>query len=270
MPIHPTAIVEDGALVGAGAEIGPFCIVERGAVLGEGVRLLSHAIIHGGAEIGPRTVVHAQAVLGGNPQIRGTDSAGTKLAVGADCVIRESVTLNRGSIKGGGLTSVGERCYLMAYSHVGHDSHIGNDVTFANSVAIAGHVEVGDGVIAGGVCAVQQFGRIGRYAFIGGMTGMNEDLIPYGIAFGDHAQLAGLNLIGLKRRGVPRANIHAMRAAYRMIFQSDEGSLADRAKRAREAWPDAAEVQEVVEFILADAKRPVCTARVRGRVEDEA
>lgn len=270
MAIHPTAIVEDGAALGAGAEIGPFCIVERGAALGEGVRLISHAMIHSGAEIGARTVVHPNAVLGGDPQIRGTDNAGTKLTVGADCVIREGVTLNRGSIKGGGITSVGDRCYLMAYSHVGHDSHIGNDVTFANSVAIAGHVEVGDGVIAGGLSCVQQFGRIGRYAFIGGMTGMNEDLIPYGIAFGDHAQLAGLNLIGLKRRGVPRVNIHAMRAAYRMIFQSDEGSLADRAKHARETWPDAAEVQEVAEFILAEAKRPVCTARARGQsAEDE-
>ncbi len=270
MPIHPTAIVEDGAALGAGVEIGPFCLVERNAALGEGVRLLSHVVVHGGAEIGARTVVHAQAVLGGNPQIRGSDNAGTKLTVGADCVIREGVSLNRGSIKGGGLTSVGARCYLMAYSHVGHDSHIGNDVTFANSVAIAGHVEVGEGVIAGGLSAVQQFGRIGRYAFIGGMTGMNEDLIPYGIAFGDHAQLAGLNLVGLKRRGVARANIHALRAAYRVIFQSDEGSLADRARRARDTWPDAAEVQEVANFILADAKRPVCTARARERAESEA
>ena len=269
MPVHPTATVEDGARIGAGAEIGPYCIVERGAALGEGVRLVSHVVVHGGAEIGARTVVHPQAVLGGDAQTRGTVDKTTRLTVGADCVIRESVTLNRGSTKGGGLTTVGDRCYLMAYSHIGHDSHVGNDVTFANSVAIAGHVEVGEGVIAGGLSCVQQFGRIGRFAFIGGMTGMNEDLIPYGMAFGDHAQLAGLNLVGLKRRGVPRANIHALRAAYRAIFQSDEGSISDRAKRARDAWPDAAEVQEVVQFILAEAKRPVCTARARGQGGDE-
>jgi UDP-N-acetylglucosamine acyltransferase len=269
MPIHPTAIVEDGAEIGAGAEIGPFCIVERGAALGEGVRLLSHVVIHGGAEIGARTVVHPGAVLGGDAQTRGSDNSNTRLIVGADCVIRESVTLNRGSSKGGGVTTVGERCYLMAYSHVGHDSHVGNDVTFANGVAIAGHVEVGEGVNAGGLSCVQQFGRIGRFSFIGGMTGMNEDLIPYGMAFGDHARLAGLNLVGLKRRGVPRTNIHALRGAYRAIFLSDQGSIADRARRARDTWPEAPEVQEVVEFILADAKRPVCTARARGKLPED-
>lgn len=269
MPIHPTAIVEDGAEIGAGVEIGPFCFVESGVKLGEGVRLISHVVIHGGSEIGARTVVHPQAVLGGEGQIRKGDSIGTKLVVGTDCVLRECVTLNRGSKKGHGVTSIGDRCYIMAYSHFGHDCQVGSDVTVANGAAVGGHVTIGDGVILGGIAAVQQFGRVGKYAFVGGLSGINEDVIPYGMAFGDHAQLAGLNLIGLKRRGVPRANIHALRAAYRAIFLSEEASIAERARQAGMTFSEFPEVQEVVQFILADAKQAICTARKRAHVKDD-
>lgn len=269
MPIHPTAIVEDGAEIGAGVEIGPFCFVESGVKLADGVRLMSHVVVHGGTQIGARTVVHPQAVIGGEGQIRKGDPTGTRLVVGEDCVLRECVTLSRGSKKGGGITTIGDRCYIMAYSHFGHDCHVGNDVTVANAAAVGGHVTIGDGVIIGGIAAIQQFGRVGKYAFVGGVTGINEDLIPYGMAFGDHAQLAGLNLIGLKRRGVPRANIHALRAAYRAIFLNEEGSIGDRAKRAGENWGEFPEVQDVVSFILADFKQAICTARRRGSKTDE-
>jgi UDP-N-acetylglucosamine acyltransferase len=152
----------------------------------------------------------------------------------------------------------------MAYSHIGHDCRVGDDVTFANGAQLAGHVDIGDGVILGGLAAVQQFGRIGRGAMLGGISGCNLDIIPYGIAFGTHSKLTGLNLVGLKRRGLPRASIHALRAAFRAIFYETEGSIADRARKAREAWPDVAEVQEIVDFILAPAKRPICPARMRG------
>jgi UDP-N-acetylglucosamine acyltransferase len=268
MAVHPSAIVEDGARIGAGVDIGPFCIVERGVALSDGVRLISHVCVKGNTKVGARTVVHPNAVLGGEGQIRNNDFAEAKLVIGEDCVIRESVTMNCGSRTGGGVTTVGDRGYFMAYSHIGHDSHVGNDVTFANSGTLAGHVHIGDGVIFGGLSAVQQRGRVGKGAMIGGITGVNRDVIPYAMAFGDHVELAGLNLIGLKRRGLSRDSINALRAAFREIFLREGGSIADRARKAREMWTGVAEVGEVVDFVLADAHQPICTAR-RARMSDE-
>lgn len=268
MAIHPTAIVEDGARIGAGVEIGPFSLISSRAVLGDGVRLLSHVVISGVTTVGARTVVHPGAVLGGQAQIRGDDYRDGRLVIGEECVLREGVTLHAGSRKGRGITTVGNRCFLMAMSHAAHDCIVGNDVIFANGAVLGGHVDVGDGAYVGGNSAVQQFGRIGRGAFIGGMTGVNTDVIPYGQAIGDHAVLAGLNLIGLKRRGLPRATIHAMRGAFRMIFRGEGGSVFDRAARAKTQWASVAEVQEIVDFILADAKRPICMARKRAGTTD--
>jgi UDP-N-acetylglucosamine acyltransferase len=156
----------------------------------------------------------------------------------------------------------------MAGSHVAHDCTVGNNVTLSNGVQLAGHVQVGDGVIMGGLSAIQQFGRIGRYAFVSGVTGVVADVIPYGSAIGTHARLYGLNLVGLRRRNVSRPNIHALRAAYRLIFLTGEGTIHANARRAGEQWPDIPEVQEVVSFILADAKRPICPARKRGGETD--
>ena len=268
MRIHPTALVEDGAVLGADVEIGPFCIVGPCVTLGDGARLLSHVTVTGITTIGARTVVYPQACLGGEGQIRGNDFAEGRLEIGADCVLREMVSMNVGSRKGGGITRVGARGYFMANSHVGHDCHVGDDVTFANSVALGGHVTIGDGVIFGGLAAVQQFCRVGKGAMVGGLTGVNRDVIPYAMAFGDHAELAGLNLIGLKRSGLPRADINALRGAFRYIFHGRSGSLASRARAALDRWPDAAQVREVVEFILADAKQELCLARRRGTEHD--
>jgi len=269
MKIHPTAIVEDGAKLGAGVEIGPFCSVGPHVELGDGVRLISHTAILGATKIGARTVVYSGAQLGGEAQIRGNNAPAARLKIGEDCVIRETVTMNAGSARDKGVTSIGARGYFMAYSHVGHDCHVGNDVTFANGAQLAGHCEIGDGVVMGGLSAVQQFGRIGGGAMLGGLSGANTDIIPYGIAAGPHAELGNLNLIGLKRRGISRENINALRATFRAIFLESEGSLADRAKRARERWGSVAEVNEIVDFILAPAKRPICLARRRGGAEDD-
>lgn len=262
--IHPTALIDDGARLGAGVEVGPFCHVGSRVVLEEGVRLLSHVVVKGVTRIGARTVVHPGAVLGGEGQIRGNDFAEGRLEIGADGVLRELVTMNCGSRKGKGVTRVGSRGYFMAASHVGHDCVVGDDVTFANSVALGGHSEIGDGVIFGGLSAVQQFCRVGKGAMIGGLTGVNRDVIPYAMAFGDHAELAGLNLIGLKRRGLSRDTINALRRAFRAIFYGGEGDIKSRAAEIRALFHDIKEVAEMVDFILAPAKQKLCTARRRG------
>jgi UDP-N-acetylglucosamine acyltransferase len=254
--IHASAIVEDGAALGADVDIGPYSIVGSRVRLGDGVRIDSHVVVSGITDVGSRCRVHSHAVLGGGPQFRGDAGAQAKLVIGPDTVIREHVTMNGGSLKGGGLTEVGAKGYFMAYSHVAHDCHVGDEVTFANGVALGGHVTIGDGVNIGGLSAVQQYGRIGRGAFVGGVTGVPDDVIPYGIVWGDHARLGGLNIIGLKRRGVPRERIHQLRAAFRFIFHG-AGTLADRAREAANRW-HTPEVSEIVTFILADAKRPIC------------
>jgi UDP-N-acetylglucosamine acyltransferase len=178
------------------------------------------------------------------------------------------VTISTGSHVGSGVTTLGDRNYLMAYSHIGHDCHVGNDVTLSNGVQIGGHFEIGDGVIMGGLAAAQQFGRVGRFAFISGLSGISTDVIPYGIAIGLYVRLGGLNLVGLRRRGIARPNIHALRAAYRAIFLEGKGSIQDNARSVQDRWPDMPEVQEVIAFILADAKRPICPAREHGADAD--
>jgi len=268
MAIHRTSIIEDGAVLGAGVEIGPFCHVGPRVTLGDGVRLVSHVSIGGVTSIGARSTLYPQAALGGDGQIRGNDFAEGRLEIGEDCVLREMVTMNCGSKRDKGVTQVGARGYFMANSHVGHDCHVGDDVIFANSVCLGGHVTIGDRVIFGGLAAVQQFCRVGRGAMVGGLTGVNRDIIPYAMAFGDHAALAGLNLIGLKRGGVGRAAINALRGAFRYVFYGQSGSVALRAREALDRWGTVAEVREMVEFILADAKQPLCLARRRGAEHD--
>lgn len=268
MTVHPTAIVESGARLGADVEIGPYCMVGAAAVLHDGVRLHAHAVVCGRIEIGPRTVVHAHAVLGGEAQMHRRNPADMQLRIGADNVIREGVTMSTGSAAGRSITTVGSRGYFMAGCHVAHDCVVGDDVTLSNGVQLGGHVVVEQGVIMGGLSAIQQFGRIGRYAFVSGVTGIVADVIPYGSVIGTHARLCGLNLVGLRRRGVPRANIHALRAAYRLIFHSMDGTIQENARRAGERWPEVSEVQDVVTFILAQAKRPICPARKRGDEQD--
>ncbi|HEX4301794.1 MAG TPA: acyl-ACP--UDP-N-acetylglucosamine O-acyltransferase [Rhizomicrobium sp.] len=263
MSVHPSAIVEDGAQLGAGVEIGPFCLVGKNVKLGDGVRLLSHVVVTGNTTIGARTVVHPQAVLGGEGQIRKNDFDGT-LTVGTDCVIRESVTMQCGGRSGGGVTTVGNNGYFMAYTHIGHDCHVADDVTFANAATLGGHCHIGQGVIFGGLSAVQQHGRVGKGAMIGGIAGVNRDVIPYGMAFGDHVELAGLNLIGLKRRGLSRDIIHAVRGTFRTIFLETGGSLDDRARKAKDKWPGIEQVAEIADFVLAPHKQPICLARKRG------
>jgi len=267
MTVHPSSVIEDGAVIGAGVEIGPFCHVGARVRLEDGVRLRSHISLTGITHIGAGCDLYPGVALGGDGQIRNNDFTEGRLEIGANCVLREMVSMHLGSRKGGGLTKVGSGGYFMANSHVGHDCRVGDNVTFANSVALGGHAEIGDGVIFGGLAAVQQFGRVGKGAMIGGLTGINRDVIPYAMAFGDHAELAGLNLIGLKRRGLPRNTINALRAAFRTIFYGAGGDIKSRALLVKAEWPAIGEIGEVVDFILAPAKQKLCTARRRGEVE---
>jgi UDP-N-acetylglucosamine acyltransferase len=255
--IHPTAIVSPGAQLGQDVEIGPFCTVGPKVQLGDGVRLVSHAVIEGATQIGAGTTVHPFAMLGGAPQHLAHKGEDTRLVIGERNIIREHVTMHTGTVGGGGVTTVGSDSLYMVGAHVAHDCVIGDRVTFANAATLGGHVQVGDFVFMGGLCAVHQFTRIGRYAFVGGGGVVTKDIIPYGSVWGNHAHLEGLNLVGLKRRGFTREAINALRAAYRLLF-ADEGTFQERLDDVAEAHADTPEVMEIVTFIRADANRPLC------------
>lgn len=256
MSIHPTAIVEHGAMLGEGVRIGPWCRVSADARLGDGVELKSHVVIEGRTTIGERTTVYPFAVLGGPPQHLGYRGEDTSLIIGSDCVIREHATANTGTVGGRGETVIGDRCFLMTGAHVAHDCVVGSNVIFANNATLGGHVVIEDYVFLGGLCAIHQFCRVGAYAFIGGCAAVPTDVIPYGSANGNHATLAGLNLVGMKRRGMARAAIHNVRAAFRMLF-AEEDSFQERVERVAETYAQSEEVMRIVKFIREDTRRPL-------------
>ena len=258
MSIHPTAIIESGAKIGANCDIGPFCHIGRDVELGENSVVHSHVVISGATRIGEGAKIYPHAVLGGDPQNTAHKGGRTTLTVGRSCTIREGVTMNRGTDVGLGKTVVGDNCMFLAYAHVAHDCILGDRVTFANNVMIGGHCEIGDGVIIGGGGAVHQFCRVGNNAFIGGLAAVVRDVIPYGMAVGVYAHLAGLNIVGMKRSGMSRADIHAMRAAYSMLFDR-KLTLHENIDRVRESHSDSPAVARLLEFVSVDAKRSYCT-----------
>jgi UDP-N-acetylglucosamine acyltransferase len=260
MAAHPTAVIEAGATIGAGVKIGPYCVVGADVTLGDGVELISHVVVAGRTTIGPRTKIFPFASIGHQPQDLKYHGEPSTLTVGADCLIREGVTLNPGTEGGGMSTTVGDRCAFLANSHVGHDCHVGNNVVFSNNVMLAGHCWVGDFVIIGGGAAVIQFARVGAHAFVGGMSGLENDLIPYGMAIGNRAHLSGLNIVGLQRRGFSRDDIHDLRRAYRSLFAA-EGTLAERTEDVAKEFGDQPIVQEIIAFIRAGGKRSLCTPK---------
>lgn len=264
--VHPTAIVGSGARLGKGVKIGPFCIVGDNVVLHDNVELISHAVVEGRTTIGADSRIFPFASVGHQPQDLKFHGEESRVEIGERCTIRESVTINPGTEGGGMLTKVGDDCLLMACSHVAHDAIVGNHVVLANYVGIAGHAIVGDHVRFGGICAVHQFVRIGDHAFIGAQSMVDADVIPYGLAVGNRARLAGLNLIGLKRRGFERESIHRLRAAYRQIFAS-EGTLRERVEDAAELFKDDKLVQDVVAFIASASDRPILLPR-NGSAEE--
>ncbi len=258
--IHPSAIVEPGARLGAGVRIGPFCHVGPEAALGDGVQLISHVSIAGVTTIGARTRIFPFASIGHEPQDLKYRGERVSLTIGEDCLIREGVTMNPGTAGGGGETIVGARCVFLANSHVAHDCRIGNDVILSNNVMLGGHCQIGDFAILGGGAAAHQFVRIGAHAFVGGLAGVENDIIPFGIALGNRASLAGLNFVGLKRRGFSHEAIHALRRAYKQLF-APTGTLKERAEDVAAAFPDEEAVQQMVAFLRAGGDRAICTPR---------
>ncbi len=263
--IDPTARVADGARISPDVEIGPYCVVGPKAELGPGVRLISHVSVTGNTAIGARTVVYPFVSLGTPPQSVKYKGGDTRLRIGSDCDIREHVTMNIGTEDDGGLTEVGDRCFLMVGTHVAHDCRVGNGVTFANNVLLAGHVAVGDNVVFGGGAAVRQFVRIGEGAMIVGLSGIRADVIPFGLAHGPLADLVGLNVVGMRRRGHSKADIQALRQAYEAMFFGD-GTFRERLDRLEAAPGQSALLQQVLAFIRA-GKRPLTMAVRRAELD---
>lgn len=257
--IHPSSVIEPGAVIGAGCEVGPFCVIGVEVVLHDRVVVKSHAVVTGRTEIGSETVIFPFATVGEVPQDLKYKGEKSRLVVGQRCRIREGATLNLGTEGGGGVTRVGDDVLIMTGAHVGHDAQIGNRVILVNHVAIAGHCVLGDDVIVGGLSGVHQFVRIGQGAIIGAVTMVTNDVIPYGLVQAPRGELDGLNLVGLKRRGVDRGEITALRAAYQMLAQG-EGTFLDRARRLGEET-DSVHVREVTDFILSASDRSFLTPK---------
>lgn len=261
--IHPTAIVEPEARLGRDVTIGPYCVVGPEVALDDGVSLLSHVVMAGDTAVGANTRIYPFASIGQPPQDLKYKGEASKLVIGCNNVIREYVTMNPGT-EGGGLTTlVGNNCLFMVGAHVAHDCTIGDHVVMANNATLAGHVEIGEHAILGGLSAVHQFVRIGHHAMIGGMSGVEQDVIPYGSAKGDRARLSGLNIVGLKRGGFSRDDIHNLRTAYRLLF-AEEGTMGERLNDVAEMYRDNAAVMEVVEFIGAVSNRSVCQPKAEN------
>lgn len=257
--IHPSAVIEDGAVLGEGGRIGAFAYVGPQVVLGDNVELKPYAMVTGRTEIGAESTVFSFAVVGEIPQDLKFSGEDTRLEIGARARIREHVTVNTGTEGGGGVTKIGDDVLLMAGCHVAHDAHLGDRVIIVNNSAVAGHCIIEDDVIVGGLCGIHQFVRIGRGAIIGALSMVTKDVIPYGLVQAPRAELDGLNLVGLKRRGADRAEIAALRAALEEL-RSGEGTFMERAARL-ETGADAEKVKEIMAFILGDSDRSFLTPR---------
>ncbi len=252
--IHPSAIVAPGAAIAAGVRIGPWCSIGPEVVIEAGAELVSHVVVDGRTRIGAGARLWPFCSVGLAPQDLKYKGEPTLCEIGPRTQVREHVTIHRGTVTGSGVTRVGADCLLMAVVHVAHDCEIGAGVIIANNVVMGGHVSIGDGAVIGGAAALHQFVRIGRGAMIGGVSGVEADVIPFGTVIGNRARLTGLNVIGLKRRGVDRARLHTLRAAFRLLFRG-EGVFAGRADTVRAQFGDDPLVAEMLAFIEAPSRR---------------
>lgn len=258
--IHDTAIVDASAELASDVVVGPYSIVGPRVRLAEGVKLHSHVVVAGKTSVGSRTEIFPFASIGQPPQDLKYEGEESELIVGSDNMIREHVTMNSGTEGGGLITKVGNNCAFLTACHVGHDTIVGNGVVLSNNVMLAGHCVIDDFVIVSGGAGVHQFTRIGKHSFISGMTGVASDVIPYGMVLGNRARLAGLNIIGMKRRGFEREQIHALRAAYRMLF-AEEGTLRERVEDVAALFSEQSDVMDIIDFIKEATSRSICMPR---------
>jgi UDP-N-acetylglucosamine acyltransferase len=252
--IHPSAVVDDGASVGANVTIGPFCHVGAEVTLAANVELKSHVVVDGWTTVGDATVIFPFASIGLIPQDLKFGGERTKLEIGARNRIREHVTMNPGTDGGGGVTRIGDDGLYMMGVHVGHDCIVGNRVILANNASLGGHCIIEDNVVIGALAGIHQFCRIGHGAMIGGLSAVVGDVIPFGTVTGQRAHLGGLNLVGLKRRGESREAMNELRAAYGKLFEGG-GTLSERAIDVRAGYPENTLVQQVVDFVQGDSHR---------------
>jgi UDP-N-acetylglucosamine acyltransferase len=266
--IHPTAIVSPLARIGIGVKIGPWCTVGPDVTLADNVTLISHVVVDGHTSVGESAVLHPFCSVGGAPQDLKYKGEPTRCELGARVQVREYVTINRGTSGGGGITRVGDDTLLMAVVHVAHDCQVGHHVVIANNVMLAGHVQIGDFAVLGGGAAIQQWVRIGRAAMIGGLSGVERDVIPFGTVMGNRAWLAGLNVIGLRRRGFDKAQIHTLRQAFLSLFREEDGVFAERLESVRTTLGHEPIVAEILAFMDAPSKRGLIRTALLGEEEE--
>ncbi len=269
LQIHPSSVIEPGASIGAGVRIGPFCHVGPEAVIGDRVELKSHVVVTGATTIGAETRVFPQATLGCAPQNNKHTGGRTTLTIGRACTIREGVTMHVGSDTDSGETVVGDHGMFLAYCHIAHDCIVGNHVTIASYSGLSGHCEVGDHAIISGLAGIHQFVRIGHHAFVGGMTALRGDLIPFGMAVGGETggNLRGLNIVGLKRSGVPHQELKILRQAYSMLFD-DARTVTENAGLVLKAFPGSRHVADLAGFVTERKNRHFCVPP-RGGARDK-
>jgi len=255
--IHKTAVINPNAKISSNVKIGPYSVIGPNVLIGDHTIIHSHANITGNTTIGKNNKIYPFASIGSDPQDLKFKGELSKLKIGDNNIIREYVTINPGTTGGGGVTQVSNNCLLMVSAHIAHDCIVGDNVIIANNVAIAGHAQIGDHVIIGGNSAVQQFTRIGKMAMIGGMTGVLNDVIPYGLSIGNRNFLQGLNLIGLRRKKISNKSILSLSEAYKEIFKTDK--LNENLNNLNGLFKDNVLVNDVIEFINKDKKRPICT-----------
>ncbi|WP_149804277.1 acyl-ACP--UDP-N-acetylglucosamine O-acyltransferase [Mesorhizobium sp. NFR06] len=267
--IHPSSVVEEGARLGQGVRIGPFCHISADAIIGDRVELVSHVAVMGATTIGAGTKVYPMATLGAPPQNTKHKGGRTTLVIGENCTLREGVTMHVGTDSSRGETTVGDNGNFLAYAHIAHDCVVGKNATFANGATLGGHCEIGDNVYIGGLTAVHQFVRVGDNAFVGGCSAVVGDVIPYAIAAGNRAKLRGLNIVGLKRSGLPRAEIYLLRKVYRAIFDRSR-TVGENVELAKAEFSSSPAAMKMIDFISGRGKRHYAVPPLKGGGADDS